>query len=364
MEVSIEGTVEDRFAPVRDAFAAEVTTDAAAGCTGSALAVWRDGRWVVDLWGGWADAAQTRPWQRDTLVMPYSVTKPFAAVCLLVLADRGLVDLDEPMTTYWPELTAGATVRQVLSHSAGLSALEEPAPPEAFYDWDLMTGLLARQRPLWEPGTECGEAALVYGHLVGEVVRRVDGRGLGTFLREEVCGPHGLDFHVGLAETELGRTADLTGYDDDYRRRAEEAPPFARLARSNPPGVDDPAVVNSERWRRAEVPAVNGHGTARAVAGLYVTLEQGRLLSEHMRTEMATVACEGVDRFTGGHQRWGLGVGREDDGFGMGGLGGSVGWWSEEGTYAYGFVTGRVADHDRSARLEDVVRGCLGLPPL
>src|SRR6476469_7560014 len=135
--MDVQGTVLPPFDVVREAFAAAVTADADAGCTGSAVAVWYDGRWVVDLWGGYTDAAQTRPWQRDTLVMPYSVTKPFAAVAALVLADRGRLDLDADVREYWPEMVADATVRQLLSHQSGLVALDRPAPEEAFYDWDL-----------------------------------------------------------------------------------------------------------------------------------------------------------------------------------------------------------------------------------
>jgi len=116
--------------------------------------------------------------------MPYSVTKPFAAVCVLMLVDRGLVELDEPLATYWPEIHAPATVRQALAHQAGLVLLDEELPTEAFFDHARISGALERQRPLWPPGTAHGEAALTYGHLLGEVVRRVDGRSLGAFLRE------------------------------------------------------------------------------------------------------------------------------------------------------------------------------------
>ena len=198
-----EGSTTADFAPVRAAFEAVLDEHEAAGATGAAVAVHHRGEWVVDLWGGSADVAGTRPWGEDTVVMPYSVTKPFAAVCALVLVDRGVLDLDAPLTTYWPEMVAATTLRQVLSHQSGHALLEKPAPAEALLDWDRMCALVAAQPPLWEPGHGCGESALLYGHLVGEVVRRVDGRSLGTFLREEVCGPHGLDFHVGLREAEL-----------------------------------------------------------------------------------------------------------------------------------------------------------------
>ncbi|QNN54621.1 serine hydrolase domain-containing protein [Nocardioides mesophilus] len=351
----------DRFAPVRQVFAEIV---AASSGTGSAFAAWHDGHWVVDVWGGFADAARTRPWQRDTLVMPYSVTKPFAALCVLLLVDRGKVDLDAPMTTYWPALPGGATVRQVLDHTAGHVLLEAPAPTEAFYDWHLMCRLLERQQPAWPPGDGVGESALFYGHLLGEVVHRVDGRTLGGFLREEVCGPLGLDFHVGVPEQDLGRVADLTGYGEEFRRRGESGDGFMMRARANPPGAYDPAVVNGAAWRRAEVAAVNGHGTARAVAGLYAALATGRLLSSTLLAEMTAVSAHGEDRVVGEVRDWGLGVAVDADGFGMGGTGGSVGWWSDVGQYALSFVTGDVAGHDRVDRLENTLREVLGLPPL
>ena len=358
----IEGVVDPRFETVREVLAEVV--DASPG-TGSAVAVWHDGAWVVDLWGGYADAARTRPWGRDSIVMPYSVTKPFAAVCALLLADRGLVELDAPMATYWPELRAGrATLRQVLAHASGVVVLDEPAPTEALYDWNRMCALLARQEPTWPPGEGIGECALFYGHLVGEVVRRVDGRSLGTFLREEVCGPLGVDFSVGLAEDQLARVVDLTGYDEEFRRRGAEGDGLMLQALGNPPGALDPDVVNSRAWRTAEIPAVNGHGTARGVAGFFAGLAEGRLLSPAMLREMTTVTSDGLDRVVGGPVTWGLGVGVDDDGWGMGGTGGSFGWWSQAGGYALGFVTGHVAGHDRGGRVENAVRACLGLDPV
>lgn len=355
----VHGTAGDRFRPVRDAFA-----DVLGGHTGTgaALAVWHDGAWVVDLWGGWADAARTRPWRRESLVMPYSVTKPFAAVCALLLVERGVLALDVPAQAWWPELSATTTLRQLLSHQAGLVVLDEPVPEDAFYDWDRMCRLLARQQPAWQPGAAVGESALFYGHLVGELVRRADGRSLGTFLAEEVCGPLGLDFHVGMAAADLSRVVELTGFAEAFADAPGEG--LAGRALTNPPGALDPRVVNSVAWRTAEVPAVNGHGTARAVAGLYAALREGRLLAEPTLRAMTTPAARGEDRVVGGDRRWGLGVAVEDDGWGMGGLGGSLGWWSEQGGYAFGFVTGQLGTHDDSGLLEDAVRECLGLPPL
>jgi CubicO group peptidase (beta-lactamase class C family) len=357
----VEGTVHPRFAGVREVFAEVVAGQTG---TGAAVAVWHAGEWVVDLWGGYADAARTRPWRRDSVVMPYSTTKPFAALCALMLADRGRIELDEPLSTYWPEMTAPTTMRQVLAHRSGHVVLDREAPQEAFYDWDLMCRLLTEQQPAWEPGTEQGESALFYGHLVGEVVRRVDGRTLGQFLRDEVCGPLGLEFYVGLRDGELDRVVDLTGFDADFRRRCEEGPELLIRALNNPPGALEPAVVNSRQWRTAEIPAVNGHGTARGVAGLYVALQDGRLLSDRVLHEATSVAGSGRDLVMGDERDWGLGFGLDADGYGMGGVGGSFGWWSRAGGYAIGFVTGVIADHDRGDRVENAVRACLGLPAI
>ncbi len=359
----VEGETAAGFEPVREAFGQIVSEQRG---TGAAMAAWHDGRWVARLHGGFADAARTRPWQPDSMVMPYSVTKPFAAVCLLMLVDRGLVDLDEPMQTYWPELKAPATVRQVLSHQAGLVALDDPLPTEAFYDWGRMCAALAAQEPAWPPGERHGESALFYGHLVGEVVRRVDGRSLGSFLRAEVCGPRGIDFAVGLTASDQARAVELTGLADESFRSVVlgTRPPLYERAANNPPGAWDLAVVNSSAWRAAEIPAINGHGTAAAVCGLFVALLDSTLLSRSLRDEMATPHCSGVDAVMGADTAWGLGVGIDADGFGMGGTGGNLGWASRAGDYADGFVTGTVGTHERSDIVENALRGCIGLPSL
>ena len=245
--VSTQGTIDSRFAPVRDAFADLL--DQQTG-TGAAIAAWHDGEWVVDLWGGWADAARSQPWREDSIVMPYSVSKPFAAICALLLVDRGRLDLDAPVQRYWPEFRAPATVRQVLSHQAGVVLLDEPAPTEAFYDWEQLCSLLAQQEPAWVPGTAHGESALFYGHLVGELVRRVDGRSPGRFLREEICGPLRLDFAFGLDARDQSRAVELTGLGDAFRRGNE-----AGKARSST-GVRS----RTRRGRRTRRSSTGGRG--------------------------------------------------------------------------------------------------------
>jgi CubicO group peptidase (beta-lactamase class C family) len=356
--VAVNGTNDPRFAPVREAFADVV---AGAAGTGAAVAAWHDGDWVVDLWGGWANAARSRPWDGDSIVMPYSVSKPFAAVCALMLVDRGGLELDAPVQEYWPEFTAPATVRHVLSHQAGVVLLDEPAPTEVFYDWDEMCALLARQEPAWTPGEALGESALFYGHLVGELVRRVDGRSVGRFLRDEV----GLDFAFGLSAEEQARAVELTGLDDRFvRENAADRPEIFLRATGNPPGAGDPAVVNCAAWRAAEIPAINGHGTARAAAGLYVALLQGELLSPELLAEATRAQCSGPDRVFGRDHAWGLGFAVDEDGYGMGGTGGSFAAASTVGGYAMAFVTGSMGDHARAGAVENTFRACLGLPPL
>jgi CubicO group peptidase (beta-lactamase class C family) len=355
-----QGFADARFGPVRACFTGVL--DAQPG-TGAAFAAWCDGRLVVDLWGGYADRARGRRWAAGSLVQPYSVSKPFAAVCALRLAEAGRLDLDVPVQRYWPAFRAPATVRQVLSHQAGVVLLSRPAPTEAFYDWAHLCGLLAAQEPAWEPGTAHGESALFYGYLVGELVRRVDGRGIGRFLREEVCGPAGLDFTFGLDPSQQARAVDLTGLDDAFRAaNAAGRPPLYRLAMSNPPGALDSAVVNGPAWRAAEIPAINGHGTARAVADFYHALSAGSLLSPGMLAEAVTPQCAGPDQVFGDENSWGLGFGIDDDGYGMGGTGGSYGGASTAGGYAIGFVTGSAGSFDRVDALENSLRDCLGLP--
>jgi CubicO group peptidase (beta-lactamase class C family) len=353
----IAGHCDPRFHEVRNAYD-EVMRDQPVG---SALAVWYDGRFIVDLRAGSRTLGKDDPWTPDTLVMPYSVSKPLAAVALLRLVARGVVDLDAPARTYWPELACTATVRQLLAHSAGLVALDDPAPTSAFFDWTDMCARIARQEPKWEPGTAVGEAGLLYGYLLGEIVRRVDGRSLGTLFRDEVAAPHGFEIHIGVPESELSRVADLVFAPGVPRPGGGE---LRTAALGNPPGFTDPRLINSREWRMAEIAAVNAHVTARAVAGFFAALANGQILPGDLVTELGAVQASGVDRVVGGHKTWGLGVLVEDDGWGMGGTGGSLGWWSVEGSYALGFVTAYVDDFDRVDRVENALRATLGLRPL
>jgi len=356
------------FASVRDLFEEVVAQQAG---TGTALCIHHQGRPVVDLWGGWADAARTRLWKPDSIVQPYSVSKPLGAVCVLLLIDRGRIDIDAPVQAYWPEFTAAASVRQLLSHQAGVVALSKEAPTELFYDWDAMCRALAATAPAWEPGSSHGESALFYGHLVGELVRRVDGRSLGRFFWEEIAQPHGIDFGFGLSPADQRRCVELTGFGGEWDAANRLArPALFEAAIDNPPGARQADVVNGSRWRAAEVPAINGHGSARGLARFYQALVDGRLVSLDLLREAITAQTTGPDQVFGGTNSWGLGFGVTPDGFGMGGLGGSyagVGHRSDTGRdefYIVAFVTGSMGTHDRIDRIENTFRDCVGLAPL
>ena len=195
-----QGFTQDRFAPVRAVFEANLASGADIGASFCATV---DGETVVDIWGGHADAEKTRAWERDSIVNVYSTTKTMTALTALLIADRGDLDFDAPVAKYWPEFAANGKadikVSHVMSHSAGLSGWKEPITKTDLYDWDKCTSLLAAQAPFWTPGTAPGYHALTQGYLVGEVVRRITGKSLGTVFREEIAGPLGDDFQIGRA---------------------------------------------------------------------------------------------------------------------------------------------------------------------
>jgi CubicO group peptidase (beta-lactamase class C family) len=350
----IHGDVASGFEGVREEF---LSGFAERGETGAALTALVDGRMVVDLWGG-------NGFGPDSLVNVYSVTKPMAAFCVLVLVDRGLLGLDDPVAQHWPEFAQAGkervTVRQLLSHQAGLVALRDQPPPDVLFDWDRTCALLAAEAPWWEPGTGHAEHALFYGHLCGELVRRVDGRSLGACWREEVAQRWELDFHIGLGAAERARTVDLVG-----EIPAPEGE-LDRHAASNAPGVRDLAVVNSDAWRAAEIPAVNGHGTARAIARFYAALVAGgeldgvRLVSPATVAAMSSGELTGYDRLLEEEETWGLGVWVDHDGYGMGGLGGSLGMADPALGLAEAYVTRQMGDHERSDAMDAAIRAALG----
>jgi len=343
--VRVEGENASRFARVRAAFEKNFTT----GEVGAALAVTLDGELVVDLWGGHRDAARTKPWQRDTIVNVYSTTKGMTAICANRLAERGVLDLDAPVASYWPEFAqAGKSeipVRWLLSHRAGLAALREQIPAGGQYDWKYMTEALAAEKPWWDPGTSHGYHALTYGYLVGEVLRRADGRTLGTYFREELAQPLGLDFWIGTAPELDARVADMIpappsppGVPNPFAAAAQNPQSLVGRAFANP--VIESGAVNSRAWRGAEIPAANGHGTARGLARIYGALAREGELDGVQVLSPAQIAHANSEQSFGRdevlaplHTRFGLGFfmtqpmipfGPNPRAFGHPGAGGSI----------------------------------------
>jgi CubicO group peptidase (beta-lactamase class C family) len=311
---SVGGFVRDQFASVRGAFEQNLATGIDVGASFAATV---DGEMVVDLWGGWADEARTRPWEKDTIVNVYSTTKTMTALCALILADRGELDFDAPVARYWPEFAANGKERvkvsHLMSHSAGLSGFKEKITLEDIYDWDKVTALLAAQAPYWEPGTASGYHALTQGYLVGEVVRRITGRSLGTFFRQEVAEPLGADFHIGLPASDDARVADLipppegTAIGD-----GEQNELVANMSRN--PGINV-LETRTRAWRGAEIPAGGGTGNARSIAQIHVILANGgmaqgkRFLSEAGCRKALELQIEGTDLILGQPARFGMGFG-------------------------------------------------------
>jgi len=315
-QAEVGGFAHEKFAPVREAFQKNLDNGAELG---AAVCATVDGETVLDLWGGWADEAHTRPWEADTIVNVYSTTKTMTALCALILADRDELDFAAPVARYWPEFAqagkSGVTVAHLMSHASGLSGWRERIGLETLYDWDKACGLLAAQEPLWPPGTAPGYHAITQGYLVGEVVRRISGRSLGTFFRDEVAEPLRADFHIGLPASEDARVADLV----PPPPVAAGGPPQSDLMASvmnNPPV--NPLDTRTRAWRAAEIPAAGGHGSARAIAQIHAALANGGMVKGHWLLSKAGARralekqIEGKDLVLGVHVSYGLGFGLSD----------------------------------------------------
>jgi CubicO group peptidase (beta-lactamase class C family) len=311
---SVQGMTHDRYAAVRTAFADNLESGRDVGASFCATV---EGETVVDLWGGFADSARSRAWERDTIVNVYSTTKTMTALCALILADRGDLDFDAPVARYWPEFAAngkdGVKVSHLMSHAAGLSGWKTPITKADLYDWDKVTSLLAAQAPYWEPGTAPGYHALTQGYLVGEVVRRITGRSLGTFFREEVAAPLGADFHIGLPASEDHRVAELI---PPPRGQAvgDGGQTELQANMSNNPGIDV-GETRTRAWRGAEIPAAGGAGNARSIAEIHAILANGgvakgkRFMSEAGCRKALELQIAGDDLILGAPARYGMGFG-------------------------------------------------------
>jgi CubicO group peptidase (beta-lactamase class C family) len=326
-----------------------------------------DGTVVVDLVGGWSDEARERPWRHDTLVDFYSVGKAFVALLALQLVDAGLIGLDDPIATVWPEFAAagkgGATVRHALCHRAGVPAIREKLTNDDLWTWDRMTAALAATEPWWEPGTRHAYHTNTYGHLVGETVRRVSGDLPGARLRV-VADSIGADVWCGVPPTEQHRCADVIWAPANAIPKGDLATLsgenlMVALGYFNPPGYSSTGVVNSAEWRGAQVPSTNGHGSASGVARMYDALLAGRLLSSELLAEATRPQSVGYCPVLGEEVTFGLGFkptvphrpfGPNPRSFGHFGTGGAVGYADPDGRVAFGYVMNHVIPRWQSTR--------------
>jgi len=384
----IEGACHPRFARVRSVLEHHFAQGRE---TGAAVCVLHQGELVVDLWGGFADQRRTRPWERDTILNVYSCTKGMAALCVHRLLSEGRLDLDRPVAHYWPEFEqagkARVRVRWLLAHRAGLAAIRELLPEEALYDAGAMAAALAAERPWWTPGEAHGYHALTFGWLAGELVRRVSGRSVGRYFRDELAQPLGVDFHIGLDEVHEPRVAEMSPIPLPPRDAA--GPNLAAIIMRDPQGLaaraftNPPSIargVNYRAWRAAEIPGANGTGNARAMATIYGALACGgtwrgvEVLDRAGVRRCAVEETQGPDLVLQVPTRFGLGfmlpqstpetqLGRSDLAFGHPGAGGQVAFADPAHQLGFAYVTNRMGPHvlldPRAVALIDAVYAAL-----
>lgn len=386
----IEGSVHPTFEPVREEFARNF---AERGEIGASLCVMHRGRAVVDLWGGYSHRHEQTPWQRDTLSVIFSCTKGAVALAALRLVSQGRLDLDAPVAHYWPEFAAQdkqhIPVRWLLSHQSGLPAFRDPLPVGSLYEWDTITAALADTAPWYEPGTRQAYGAGTFGHLVGEVVRRIDGRSLGQYFQDEIARPRGLDFHLGLPVSEHARVAPTVKPDP----LPPGVPPWRFLSHANahPDSIQASVIRNSGRRLgdtdspqalSACLPSSGGVANGRSLAGLYAAVIAGQVIDEATLSEATqTQSATAIDGTLLVGMAFGLGfmkradnrrgpVGAQDSilfgrqAFGHAGMGGSLGFADPACDLAFGYTMNKqghgVLLNARSQSLVDAVYRCLG----
>ncbi len=358
IDFPVSGSVKPGFEAVRDAFAANFRRDADAE-QGAALAVYIRGECVVDVWGGAADAAGTKPWARDTLVNVWSASKGVVAIAVAMLVDRGLISYDDPVSKYWPEFAQGGkaaiTIGQILSHQSGVNGWVEPVTFDDLADWERATALLAAQTPFWPPGTAASYHALTHGFLAGEVIRRVTGQDVGGFVRDAIAGPLGAEFHIGLPLVLDWRAAEIVPAPVDAMPGGPGPHPLAAKAVGNP--RPDPGAPNMRAWRAAQIPAANGQSSAHGLGRIYAaianagTLDGVRIISPAGIEGLREVRFDGTDLLLG-PRRWAAGVsynvvpnfGPLAATFGHSGWGGAFGCANVEHGIAIGYAMNRMTN--------------------
>ncbi|TFG22782.1 MAG: class A beta-lactamase-related serine hydrolase [Promethearchaeota archaeon] len=339
-DIEIKGYCNEKFNTVKDVFRANFEEDLEVGAS---FAVTIDGKHVIDIWSGYTDADKSTPWEKDTIVNVFSTTKVMTAICIHILVDRGLLDLEAPVSSYWPEFgQAGKKklpVKYLLSHTSGLAGWDRKFRTKKLYNWDLMIELLALQEPWWEPGTKSGYHTITFGFLLGELIRRSTKKTVGTFFREEVAEPLDADFYIGVPESQFERIADLIPPPPIDLSSFGDIDPKSVAMRSLSNPFLDVLETRTKEWRTAEIPAANGHGNARSVSRITAALACGgeldgiHLLSKQEIKKSIEEQAYGMDLVLNTPIRFGLGwglqskdlpIGPNENMFYWGGYGGSV----------------------------------------
>jgi len=312
----IHGYCDPRFDKLRDALAEAISTGEDLG---AGIAVDIDGEMVVDMWGGYADAAKARAWDRDTIVNLWSSTKPVTSLAALVLVDRGQLDVNAPVAKYWPEFAANGKqdieVRHVLSYTSGVSGWDAPFELEDVYDWEKSTSQLASQAPWWPPGSASGYHVVNYGHLVGEMVRRISGKTLKEFVREEIAEPLDADIQIGARPEDDGRIAEVIP-PPPLEIPLDALPKDSPMYKSfTAPAMIGAEVAHTAAWRRADIGGANGHGNARSLVRALSPISLGgkangvQLLSQPTTDLIFQEQSNGIDQVLGVPLRMGIGYG-------------------------------------------------------
>ena len=375
--MEIHGECDPQFSKVKETFEKLYQEDREIG---SCFAVYKDGNPLVNLWGGFQDKDKTKPWQKDNLVTVYSTTKGVAAFCIALAMEKGLLNYEEKVSTYWPEFSSNGkediTIGMLMSHQAGICS-PETRNVEDYYNQSLMAEKLAGMTPIWEPGTASGYHSMTFGWLTSELILRVTGKSLGTFFREEVGDQHEIDFFIGLPESEDHRVAELVPFDIVRSENSEQQQvelTDAQKSQRNSAGTLD--IQNTKAWRQAEIPSANGQGNAGGLAKLYsfIVPENNslKLLKDDTVNQMTTMQIEGRDLVLAVQVRWGVGFilnkhkiiyGPIEGAFGHSGYGGSCAFGDPINKIGVSYVMNRMLDNfnadGRSIELINATYDCL-----
>ena len=373
--MKVKGQCNEQFGRVKDLFQELHTSGKEKG---SSYAVYKDGEAIIDIWSGYSDADETKPWERNNLATVWSTTKGVAAITCALAVERGLLDYSEKVSYYWPEFSVNGkediTVEMLLSHQAGICGAQTDEIND-YYDQELMASKLANMKPIWEPGTASGYHSMTFGWLTTELIKRVTGKTLGVYFREEIGNDRDIDFYIGLPESEENRVAEMIPFSKEDNNQNENAEPNdAQKASGSGPNLLKPQ--NTRAWRAAEIPSANGQGSAYGLAKLYSLIVPSdpslKILKDSTVDAMTRSRIEGRDMVLGVVTRWGAGFimnkhkviyGPVEESFGHSGFGGSCAFGDPKNKLGISYVMNKMknnaAGDGRSIALINETYKCL-----